>query len=131
MKILIVDDNKLILAIAQDALKEAGYEVVAVDSSVEVYKQVLAHKPNLIILDIMMPGIDGIEICRNLKRSPVTKDTIIVIHSGKKDMTLMDLCFDAGAAAFVFKSNDYQALVKRINEIVKEKLGPGCEESRQ
>lgn len=122
IKILIADDNKLILAVIKDALTEAGYEVVTVENSVEVYKQVLAHKPHLILLDIMMPGIDGIEICRNLKRSPVTREIVIVIHSGKKDMTLMDLCFDAGAEAFIIKSNDYPALVQRINEIVSEKI---------
>jgi len=124
VKILIADDNKLILAMAADALGEAGFEIIAVDSGLEVYKNVLAHKPQLILLDIMMPGIDGIEICRNLKRSPVTKDVVIVIHSAKTDMALMDLCFDAGAEAFIIKSNDYGAMVGRVKEIVEDKLAP-------
>jgi two-component system, OmpR family, alkaline phosphatase synthesis response regulator PhoP len=121
MKILVADDNQLLLAMTRDALAEAGFTVVTVDSGLEVYKKVLAEKPNLILLDIMMPGLDGIEICRNLKRSPVTKDIIIIFHSGKKDPALMDLCFEAGAESFLIKSNDFDHLVSRVKEVVSEK----------
>jgi PleD family two-component response regulator len=123
IKVLIADDNKLILTMAADALGQAGFDVVPVDTSVKVYKQVLETKPQIIILDIMMPGIDGIEICRNLKKSPVTRDIVIIIHSGKTDMALMDLCFEAGAQAFIIKSSDYAAMVGRVTEIAREKLG--------
>lgn len=120
-KVLIADDNKLILAMTKDALEAAGFSVVTVDNGLEVYKQVLAEKPDVILLDIMMPGLDGIEICRNLKRSPVTKDLTIAIHSSKKDPPLMDLCFEAGAECFIIKSNDFDAMVSRVKEIAREK----------
>ncbi len=122
LKVLVADDNKLILAMTEDALKGAGFDVVTVDSGLEVYKAVLAEKPAIILLDIMMPGLDGIEICRILKKSPVTRDVIIAIHSGKKDPALMDLCFEAGAESFLIKTNDFDILVDRVKEIVAEKL---------
>lgn len=122
IKVLIADDNKLILAMAREALESQGFEVVTVDDSIQVYKEVLEHKPRIILLDIMMPGIDGIEICRNLKRSPVTREILIVIHSGKTDMTLMDLCFEAGAQAFIIKSDGPEAMAAKVKEIAKDKL---------
>lgn len=122
-KILIADDNKLLLAMSREALEQAGFEVATVDTSIQVYKTVLEEKPDIVLLDIMMPGIDGIEICRNLKKSPVTQNTIIIIHSGKTDMALMDLCFEAGAEAFIIKGDDIEAMVNKVQEIAGEKLG--------
>jgi len=92
VKVLVADDNNLILAMT------------------------------IILLDIMMPGIDGIEICRNLKRSPVTSPILIAIHSSKKDPPLMDLCFEAGAECFIIKTNDFEGLVDRVKQMVDEKL---------
>jgi CheY-like chemotaxis protein len=122
VKILVADDNKLLLAMTKDALAEAGFLVTTVDSSLEVYKRVLEEKPHLILLDIMMPGLDGIEICRTLKKSPVTRNIVIVIHSGKKDATLMDLCFEFGAEAFIIKSNNFEEMVSRVQDIAREKI---------
>ncbi len=122
-KILIADDNKLLLAMSKDALEQAGFQVTTVDTSIQVYKKVLEEKPDIVLLDIMMPGIDGIEICRNLKKSPVTEDTVIIIHSGKTDMALMDLCFEVGAEAFIIKGDDFESMVNKVKEIAYEKLG--------
>ncbi len=122
LKILIADDNRLLLAMSRDALAEAGFEVAAVDSGIEVFKKVLDFKPKVILLDIMMPGIDGIEVCQKLKKSPVTKDILIIIHSGKNDPALMDLTYEAGAEAFIIKSNDFGSMVDKVKEIVKDKL---------
>jgi len=122
-KVLVADDNKLLLAMTGDALKEAGFEVVSVDNGLDVYKRVLEEKPDIAVLDIMMPGIDGIEICRNLKRSPVTKDVLIIIHSGKTDMALMDICFEVGAEGYIIKSDNYDQMVEKVKSLAKEKLG--------
>lgn len=122
LKILVADDNKLLLNMTKDALVEAGHEVIAVENGLDVYKLVLSEKPQVVLLDIMMPGIDGIEVCRNLKRSPVTKGTLIIIHSGKTDMALMDLCFAAGAEGYIIKTNDFEGMVKKVAEITAEKL---------
>ena len=122
IKILVVDDNQLQLAIAGDALAEAGFEVFTVDQGPKVYSEVLKNNPHLILLDIMMPGIDGIEICRNLKRSPKTKDILIVIYSSKRDADLMNLCYEFGADGYIIKSEHLEQTVNRVKEILREKL---------
>ncbi len=123
VRIVVADDNKLLLAITNDALSSAGFEVHTVDSGLDVYKTVLDKKPQVILLDIMMPGMDGIEICRNLKRSPVTANVVIAIHSSKTDMALMDLCHEVGADCFIIKSDKIEEMVNKVKEVTKEKLG--------
>lgn len=122
VRILVADDNKLLLAITRDALEGAGFVVSTVDSGLEVYDEVIKRKPQLILLDIMMPGIDGIEICRTLKQNPATKNIVVVIFSAKRDMDLMDLCHDAGAEGFLLKSDRIEEMVDKIREIVFEKV---------
>ena len=125
VRILVADDNRLLLAITKDALEAQGFQVFTVGSGMDVYKEVLANRPHLILLDIMMPEIDGIEICRNLKSNPATRKIVIVIHSAKRDMDLMDLAHEAGAEGFIIKSNQIEDMVGRIQEIISEKIRPG------
>jgi len=122
LKILVADDNKLQLAIMGDALNSAGFEVFTVNDGLQVYQEVRKNQPQIILLDIMMPNIDGIEICKTLKTSPETKNILIIIFSGKKDLDLIDLAYEAGAQGFILKSNNPQEVVLRIKEIIQEKL---------
>ncbi len=122
IRVLVADDNKLLLAITRDALEAAGFEVFTVISGLDVYQEVINHKPHLILLDIMMPEIDGIEICKTLKQNPATRNILIVIYSAKRDMDLMDLCYEAGAESFILKSDRIEEMVDRIKDIIKEKL---------
>jgi len=124
IRILVADDNRLLLAITKDALAAQGFQVITVGSGMDVYREVLAQRPHLILLDIMMPEIDGIEICRNLKRDPATRNIVIVIHSAKRDLDLMDLAYEAGAEGFIMKSNQIEEMVGRIQEIVRDKIQP-------
>jgi len=122
-KILIADDNRLQLSIIGDALSAAGFEVFTVETGKSVVPSVAQNQPHLVMLDIMMPDIDGISLCRSLKTDPKTKNTLIVIYSAKKDLDLMDLAFEAGACGFILKSNDIPEIVTRVKEIVAEKFG--------
>ena len=120
-KILIVDDSELILAKISDVLEAEGYTVFSTSTAADAFGEVMRKKPDILLLDIMMPGIDGIEICSKLKKNSLTKDIAIVIYSGKKDVELMDLCFAAGADNYVLKSSDTSLLTKTIKDIVKQK----------
>ena len=120
-KVLIVDDSELILARISDVLEAEGYTVHTTSTAEDTFGEVLRKKPDILLLDIMMPGIDGIEICSNLKKNSLTKDIVIVIFSGKKDVELMDLCFAVGADRYVLKSSDTSLLTKTIKEIVNKK----------
>ena len=123
VKVLVADDNRLQLSIIGDALTEAGFEVFTVDRGSLVLPEVSRANPHVVILDIMMPEVDGITICQKLKSNPETNDTIVVMYSSKKDLDLMDLACEAGAAGFLLKSNNIGQIVARLQEIVQEKLG--------
>jgi DNA-binding response OmpR family regulator len=97
--------------------------VFTVETGKAVIPEVNKNHPHLAMLDIMMPDIDGISICRNLKTNPDTKNTLIIIYSSKKDLDLMDLAYEAGAAGFILKSNNISQIVARVQEIILEKLG--------
>ena len=117
-----VDDNNFILTVVQDSLTERGHEVHILENPESVYDTVRKVKPELLILDIMMPGVDGIEICRNIKSSPDMNDAVILIHSAKRDTDLMDLCYEAGASAYHIKSGDIASLAKTVDRLISEKF---------
>ncbi len=123
IKILVAEDNELQLRMTCDALSEAGFDVIPAGYGTKVYREVVKTQPHLVLLDIMMPEIDGIEMCRNLKRAPVTKDVLIAIYSSKKDPRFMDLTYELGADAYIIKSDDFGEIVVRVKEIIRDKLG--------
>jgi two-component system, OmpR family, alkaline phosphatase synthesis response regulator PhoP len=123
VRILVADDNRLQLSIIGDALSEAGFQVFTVSEGLAVVPEVTRSRPHMVMLDIMMPDTDGITVCGKLKACEETSDTLIVIYSSKKDLDLMDLAYEAGAAGFIMKSNDIAQIVARVKEIIHEKLG--------
>ena len=86
-KILVVDDDKIIVETIVQSLEEDeyGYELISASDGFEAGIQVSHFKPDLIILDIMMPDINGYEVCKRIKMDPETKDTKIVVLSAYLD----------------------------------------------
>jgi len=123
IKILVADDNQLQLKMICNALERAGFEVISASDGINVYREIVKNNPDIVLLDIMMPGIDGIEICRNLKRAPKTKDILVVIHSSKKDAELMDIASEFGADGYIIKSENLKQMVERTKDILRDKLG--------
>ncbi len=82
-KILVVDDDKIIVETIVQALEEDeyGYELISASDGFEAGLQVSHFKPDLVILDIMMPDINGYEVCQKIKCNPLTKDTKIIVLS--------------------------------------------------
>jgi CheY-like chemotaxis protein len=86
-KILVVDDDKIIVETIVQALEEDeyGYEMISASDGFEAGLQVNHFKPDLLILDIMMPDINGYEVCQKIKSNPETKDTKIIVLSAYLD----------------------------------------------
>jgi excisionase family DNA binding protein len=82
-KILVVDDDKIIVETIVQALEEDehGYEMISASDGFEAGLQVSHFKPDLVILDIMMPDINGYEVCQKIKCNPLTKDTKVIVLS--------------------------------------------------
>lgn len=100
-RILLIDDEDDILEFIRYNLTKAGYEVYTARNGAEGLQQAAAHRPHLILLDMMMPVMDGIETCRALRRDPALKETMVVFLSalGEEEQQLAG--FGAGADDYI------------------------------
>lgn len=115
-KILIVDDEPLIRMMTESRLEASGYEVLQATSGMEAMKLLAETKPDLVLLDIVMPAMDGEEFCMKLKSNPDTTKipVLILTASTRKDLHLK--CLKAGAKAVILKpydSNELLALIRK------------------
>ena len=82
-KILVVDDDPSIIKVLENILSTAGFEIIAARDGLDAMVQVKDHKPDLIVLDIMMPEINGYDVCRNLKFDSPYKDIPIILLTSR------------------------------------------------
>lgn len=113
MMILAVDDEPLNLMILKE-LFEDTHNIQLVESGEEAIQEVGKNKPDLILLDVMMPGIDGIEVCKQIRSNPDLSDIKIIMVSGKAMEADTKLGLDAGADHYVSKPFDMMKLVELV-----------------
>ncbi|MDP8243244.1 MAG: response regulator [Candidatus Hinthialibacter antarcticus] len=119
--ILIVDDNPDICMAIQDLLESDGYRVVCVNDGRACLDFVLDDPPDLIILDVVMPQIGGIEVCRRLKENPKAMSIPIIFVTGQYDYESRILCKKAGGDEFLNKPIDATELLIRAQNLLKLK----------
>ena len=113
--ILIVDDNPNNLEVLAHILTDVGYQVsVAIDGETAI-EQVEYHQPELILLDIMMPGIDGFETCRRLKANPLTREIPIIFLTALSDSNNKVNGLSIGAVDYISKPFQSEEVLARIN----------------
>lgn len=122
-KILAVDDEPDILEIIAYNLVKEGYEVATAGNGVDAIKTAKDFRPDLIILDIMMPKMDGIETCRQLRELDKLKDTFIVFLTARNEEFVEVMGFNAGADDYIAKPIKPRALISRINAILRRSGG--------
>ncbi len=123
--VLVVDDDHLFCKMVEDILRTEGYVVVeAVDGADGLEKAATLH-PDVILLDLLMPGIDGYEVCRGLKASPETSAIPVIFVTISSDVTLDRLAYAAGAIACIRKPLRRDALVAVIVAALKSGRGQG------
>ena len=118
-KILIVDDEKDILEFLGYNLRKEGYEVIEAKTGDEALHLVKNNIPNLIILDVMMPGIDGIETCQRMREIPKLKDTLIIFLTARNEDFSQIAGLDAGADDYVSKPIKPKVFLSRIKAIFR------------
>ncbi len=118
-KILIVDDEPYILNILDFSLDAEGYTVLQAADGDEALRLAVAQHPDLIILDVMMPRLDGYETCRRLKEDAATKDIPVVMLTARNSREDRDKGDKAGADGFMTKPFSPQ----RLLDVVQEYLG--------
>ena len=102
-KILIVDDDVETTALFQSLIRNSGHEPVAVNTSLTAIETIKAEAPNLILLDIMMPDINGIELCKMIKATQAIKDIPVMMVSALSDIGTKRDSANAGAEDFLTK----------------------------
>lgn len=118
-KILIVDDEKDILEFLGYNLRKEGYEVIEAKTGDEALQLVKNNTPDLIILDVMMPGIDGIETCQRMREMPKLKDTLIIFLTARNEDFSQIAGLDAGADDYVSKPIKPKVFLSRIKAIFR------------
>lgn len=117
-KILVVDDDPYILMSLEFLMKKNGYDVMVARNGTEAQELVEKQVPHLVLLDIMMPDVDGYEICRYIKKTPHLKDVKVVFMSAKTKEADIKKGYDLGAALYVTKPFSTRELVKQIKELL-------------
>jgi len=120
-KILIVDDEKDILEFLQYNLEKEGFKVFTATNGLDGKKVAKKINPDLIILDVMMPGIDGIELCNELRSIPGFEDTLIIFLSARGEDYSQIAGFEVGADDYITKPVRPRVLIARIKALLKRK----------
>jgi two-component system alkaline phosphatase synthesis response regulator PhoP len=118
-KILIVDDEPDILELIEYNLKKEGYQVFLARNGQEAVAEAKRSLPDLIVLDIMMPKMDGIEACRIMRTMPEFKNTFMVFLTARSEEYSEIAGFNVGADDYIAKPIKPRALVSRINAILR------------
>src|SRR5690606_11201053 len=117
--ILVVDDEADIRELIEYNLKREGYEVITAENGVEAIEQAKKHFPQLILLDIMMPEMDGIEACRVIRSLPEFKDTFIVFLTARGEEYSEVSGFNVGADDYIAKPVKPRILMSRIAALLR------------
>jgi len=117
--ILLVDDEPDILEIVGYNLSSEGYNVVTADNGANAVKAAKKHKPNLIILDVMMPEMDGIEACEQIRKIPDLQNTIITFLTARGEDYSQVAGFDAGADDYITKPIKPKLLVSKVKALLR------------
>ena len=118
-KILIADDEPDILEIIQYNLQAEGYDVITAKNGDEAIDKAKKNQPDLIILDIMMPGKNGIDVCNILRMQPAFKDTLIIFLSALSDEQTEIRGLETGADDYLTKPISPKILVSKVNALFR------------
>jgi two-component system alkaline phosphatase synthesis response regulator PhoP len=119
VKILIVDDEQDILEFIEYNLLKEGYQVTTANNGREGLKMAKEIQPDLIILDIMMPGLDGVEVCRELRAMPEFNDTIIAFLTARSEDYSQIAGFEVGGDDYITKPIRPRVLTSRIGALLR------------
>jgi DNA-binding response OmpR family regulator len=124
-KILVVDDEEHIVMILKDSLEFSGFQVITALDGQEALLAVEKETPDLVVLDIGMPKLDGWEVCRRLKSNEKTKDVPVIILTAYAQTSDQKKGASLGADRFITKPCDLTYLVEEINALLaKRKIKP-------
>ena len=114
--ILVVDDSEVLLKITRLYLINAGFEVITRSRPIGTAAEILRMKPDIVLLDVLMPGLTGDKITKLIRESGVA--TKIVLHSGKENNELRELSIECGADGYIKKTNDNHEFINKVKSFL-------------
>ncbi len=128
-KILVVDDEEDILELVRYNLAKEGYRIACVTSGEEALKEAKERSPDLILLDLMLPGLDGLEVCRRLKGDPVTNAIPIIMLTAKGEDADIVTGLELGAEDYITKPFSPRVRLARLKACLRRKGQEGSDET--
>lgn len=113
-KILVIDDDRFNRTFARDALENVGYAVIEAEDGEQGIEKAGRETPDLILLDIVMPGLDGIDVCHRLKDLDACNNTPIVMYTSLDEDRLIEIALKAGASDYIIKPPNVTQLRIRV-----------------
>jgi len=123
-KILIIEDNKDIQELVSASCSRDGYEVATADSGEEGLRRAGRKLPDLVLLDLMLPGMDGLEVCKRLKANENTRYIPVIMLTAKGEETDIVLGLELGADDYITKPFSCRELLARIKAVLRRKPAP-------
>lgn len=115
-KLLVVDDEELIRKMVALLFEREGFFVLTADNGTEGLRLAVAEKPDVVLLDIMMPGLHGFEVCRKIREQPQLANTIVIFTSAKSYKPDIDKAKELGANDYLVKPTDSASLLSVVHK---------------
>lgn len=122
MRIFIVDDDPVMIVLQTKLLESAGHTVASSESSVDILGRIEVYEPDCVIVDIMMPNVDGLTLCRQMRERTSFRDVTVVVVSGKPFEHDKQRAFELGADAFINKPIDTATFATQIENLVANEI---------
>ncbi len=122
LRILVIDDEVTQRMLVKDYLEDAGHVVRQADDGRRGLKMATSTGPDIILLDVMLPSIDGFELCRSLKQHPITANTPVILITASREGDVIARGLAAGADDFVTKPVDWEFLADRVSHVARKSV---------
>ena len=118
-RILLVDDDPLVQRVTSLTLQNLGYDVLTACDGEEGLSKAEKERPDLILLDIMMPKLSGFEVCKRVKADPKTRDIIVIMVTALNEPSDIERAAECGTDDYISKPVDRKALVDLVRNLLK------------
>jgi predicted signal transduction protein with EAL and GGDEF domain/CheY-like chemotaxis protein len=119
-RVLIADDDEVALLLTQSALESGGFDVLRVEDGAAAVDTFAAERPDCVILDVMMPRMDGFAACRAIRAGPAGADVPVLIMTSRDDVDAVARAYDSGATDFASKGLSSRLLIERVRFLLRE-----------
>src|SRR6478736_1156820 len=126
-QILIVEDDRSLAEVLEYNLRQDGYQTAVANDGQDGLRQARLKTPDLVLLDLMLPMVDGLEVCRRLRADPVTRNMLVLMLTAKAEETDEVVGFSVGTDDYVAKPFSVKVLLERIRALLRRREGNGTD----